>query len=194
MTQGRQTDERVCRMLPVSNPDADDRRHAWDEWLLTGGAEPVLRYIRYHNGTREDDQEILQDTLRTGYQKVEAGQYEDRGVPFTAFLKAIARFRILEAARHGWRELPLEAVAEAPAEEALSAHERAEAWKEREGVRAVLAALPARRAQVLLLVEFGYETDEIAELLHIRTDLVRKEKSLALRSLRQCLRQHARAG
>jgi DNA-directed RNA polymerase specialized sigma24 family protein len=184
MNHAVEMDGMICRLLPASNPDACDRRRAWDEWLLQGGAEPVLRFIRFSNGTREDDDEILQETLQTGFEKVEGGQYEDRSLPFTAFLKGIARYKILEAARRGQRERPLEQADDSPAGETQKARERADLWKERECLRGALAALPARRALVLLLGEWGYDTHEIAALLRIRADLVRKEKSLALRHLR----------
>jgi DNA-directed RNA polymerase specialized sigma24 family protein len=37
----------------------------------------------------------------------------------------------------------------------------------------------------MLLYEYGYSTAEIAKLLNIREELVRKEKSLGLRQLRE---------
>ncbi|MBK8028304.1 MAG: hypothetical protein IPK17_02100 [Chloroflexi bacterium] len=77
----------VLRMLPVRNEDPADRIRAWNEWLSFGGSDPVLKFIRWSNGTTTDDEEILQETLILGYLKVERGEYQDRNLPFTAFLE-----------------------------------------------------------------------------------------------------------
>jgi DNA-directed RNA polymerase specialized sigma24 family protein len=66
-------DKVVQRLLPVHNPDAEDRACAWNEWLTEGGSEPVKKFIRWTNGTTTDDDEILQETLIIAYVKVEHG-------------------------------------------------------------------------------------------------------------------------
>jgi RNA polymerase sigma factor (sigma-70 family) len=177
--------ETIWRLLPCHNPDPGDRAMAWDEWITDGGAEPVRRFIRWSNGTSTDDDEILQDALITAFIKVEQGDYEFRDVPFTAFVKKIAHYKILEAARHNPRHVPLDDVAESADDDADSSiTERVEFWREYEALRCALSALPPRRSKVLLLYEHGYSTSEIAEQLRIKEDLVRKEKSLGLRQLR----------
>jgi RNA polymerase sigma factor (sigma-70 family) len=173
----------VQRLLPSDNPDARDRRRAWNEWLSAGGYEPVLKFIRWSNGTTTDDEEILQETLIIAYMKVERGQYQDRNLPFTAFLKKIAWYKIMEASRKDAGIVPLDDLYEVIAEDHHD-HERAEYWKEHELLKAALAQLPPRRSRIMLLYEHGYSTAEIAEQLGIREDLVRKEKSLGLRQLR----------
>ncbi|MBE2184319.1 MAG: RNA polymerase sigma factor [Anaerolineae bacterium] len=175
----------VKRLLPVNNADAADRHLAWSEWILQGGHEPVLRFIRFKNGTRADDEEILQETLILGYQKVEAGQYEDRNLPFTAFLKKIAWYKIMEASRQGAHEVSFENFIDLPSDEHTHEHEQAEFWKEYESLRAAMGELPTRRATIVSMYEHGYSTGEIAKMLNIREDLVRKEKSLGLRQLRE---------
>jgi RNA polymerase sigma factor (sigma-70 family) len=179
-----EADQVVKCLLPANNHDPIDRAHAWNEWVLSGGAEPVRRFIRWTNGTSTEDDEIMQETLVLAYQKVEGGQYEDRNVPFTAFLKKIAWYKIMEASRQGASEVSLEDLLELPADEQRD-HERVEFWKEHEALSHALTELPARRAHIVLLYENGYSTAEIAQLLAIREDLVRKEKSLGLRQLRQ---------
>jgi len=173
----------VQRLLPMSNPDAADRARAWNEWLSAGGYEPVLKFIRWSNGTTADDEEILQETLIIAYVKVERGLYEDRNLPFTAFLKKIAWYKIMEASRRDAGIVPLDDLYEVIAEDHHD-HERVEFWKEHELLQSALAQLPPRRSRIMLLYEYGYSTAEIAEQLNIREDLVRKEKSLGLRQLR----------
>ena len=125
----------------------------------------------------------MQETLILGYQKVEGGQYEDRNLPVTAFLKKIAWYKIMEASRKETGVIPLDDLYEVVAEDHHE-HERVEFWKEHELLKTALAQLPPRRSHIMLLYEYGYSTAEIAERLGIREDLVRKEKSLGLRQLR----------
>lgn len=180
------SDHFIQRILPATNPDAHDRARAWNEWLLTDGHRPVMKFIRWANGTTTDDDEILQEALITAYLKVERGQYRDQNVPFTAFVKKIAWYKIMEASRDHAAQVPLDDVSEGlPIE--LHEHERVEFWKEHEALDNALRGLPLRRSRILMLYEHGYNTAEIAEDLGIREDLVRKEKSLGLRQLRETL-------
>ena len=174
----------VQRMLPCRNEDPADRIRAWNEWLSFGGSDPVLKFIRWSNGTTTDDEEILQETLILGYLKVERSEYQDRNLPFTAFLKKIAWYKIMEASRKYAGQVPLDDFYEVLAEEA----------EEHEALHQALAQLPPRRARVMLLYEDGYSTAEIAQHLGIKEELVRKEKSLGLRQLRDAMRHVALAG
>lgn len=176
----------VHRLMPSSNPDFNDRVHAWNEWLSCGGSAPVLKFIRWSNGTNADDEEILQDTLLTAYVKVENGMFQDRNVPFTAFLKKIAWYKIMEASRRDVGIVPLDDVCEFITVDE-DGHERSEFWKERQALEDALVKLPPRRSRIVMLYEQGYTTAEIAAHLHIREELVRKEKSLGLRQLRESM-------
>src|SRR5512144_2017194 len=90
----------VRRLLPSSNPDPEDRATAWAEWHRRLGGQAVLSYIRAANNTAEPDEDILQDALMTAYVEVERGRYQQRaGIPFTAYVKGIARNKIREARR-----------------------------------------------------------------------------------------------
>lgn len=173
----------ITRMLPIFNADAEDRAVAWNMWLSNGGAEPVRKFIRWSNGSGVDDEEIFQDALITAYLKVERGEYEYRNIPFTAFVKKIAWYKILEAARRHKSIVSLEDVSEQPDDD-LDDTERVEFWREYEALHKALGQLPPRRSRVLLLYENGFSTSEIAEQLDIKEELVRKEKSLGLRQLK----------
>lgn len=173
----------VQRLLPSLNPDTEDRARAWNEWLSAGGYAAVLKFIRWSNGTNTDDEEILQESLIIAYMKVERGLYQDRNLPFTAFIKKIAWYKIMEASRRESGLVPLDDLYEIVAED-YHEHERVEFWKEHEVLKTALAQLPPRRSKIMVLYEYGYSTAEIAEQLGIREDLVRKEKSLGLRQLR----------
>jgi len=181
--------ELVRRLQPINTQDARERADAWNDWLLAGGAEPVRRFIRWSNGTAVEDEEILQETLIVAYLKVERGQYQERNLPFTAFLKKIAHYKIMEASRIGQRQIALEAIGERIdlSELDTSGQEQVEHWVEHGHMRWALEQLTPRRRRIILMYELGYSTAEIAAYYNIRAELVRKEKSLAIRQLRDLL-------
>jgi RNA polymerase sigma factor (sigma-70 family) len=180
-------DQYVKRMLPVYNNDADDRKDAWNAYLQNGGRAALMNFLRFKNFTHVDHDDILQETILTGYQKVEAGKYQDRDLPFNAFLKVIARYKIFEASRLHRREVTIEEYIDLPDHAPSREYSRVERWKENESMQRALDAMPSRRASILMMYQAGYETSEIAAMYGITEDLVRKEKSLAVRQLREAL-------
>lgn len=186
----------IKRLLPASNPCERDRAHAWEDWQQAGGAMALQRFIRMQNNTVEADDDIFQEAVATAYQEVERGRYQPQsGVPFTAYVKGIARNKIREARRRTqrWGAVPLETVefslADAPFKQPETAYERRQ---ERAFFYQGLSALPAGRKQVLERVVRGEGTAEIAAAMQISEDLVRQHKSRGLRSLKeQLVRQTA---
>jgi RNA polymerase sigma factor (sigma-70 family) len=183
-----ESDEAIMkRLLPSTNPDRVDRSAAWNEWQVNAGQASVLKFIRCYNNTRELDEDILQEALLTAYLEVECERYERRtGVPFTAYVKGIARNKIREARR---RERGLTSLEEAaslpengPARQLESAVEHRE---QRYALANGLAALPHSRRAVLERYIHGESTAEIASSLAISEELVRQHKSRGLRSLQQ---------
>jgi RNA polymerase sigma factor (sigma-70 family) len=181
-------DTLVKRLLPSVNPSSQDRACAWQEWWdeYRGAVLDYIRYLRYTNGVSADDEEILQDAIMTAYVQVERGQYEHRdGIPFTAYVKRIARNKILEAYRRDKRSVPLDLANDLPADD--EPEREAERQEAHETLHRRLRTLPPRRSTVLRLVMEGREVPEIAHSLGIREDLVRKEKSRALQELRRSM-------
>jgi RNA polymerase sigma factor (sigma-70 family) len=147
----------------------------------------VLKFIRTSNTTNEPDEDILQDAMLTAYLEVENGRYEQRsGIPFTAYVKGIARNKIREARRKEryWVELDEAAnvAGEGPARQLEASIEHREQY---EAFHQGLARLPVQRRQVLERFIHGRSTGEIAAELRISEELVRQHKSRGLRSLRQ---------
>ena len=177
----------VRRLLPDTNGDPADRAAAWNEWYRQVGASAVLAFVRVKNDTSEPDMDIVQDALLIAYTEVERGRYEPRaGVPFTAYVKGIARNKIREARRRSRRyvlvdEIPeWQSVCEGHALEARADRREQEAF-----LHAALPALPESRQQVLRQYLNGRTTAEIAHSLGISEDAVRQHKCRGLRSLRQ---------
>ncbi|GAB4580358.1 MAG: hypothetical protein Fur0022_30980 [Anaerolineales bacterium] len=179
----------IRRLLPASNPCEQERAYAWEDWQETGGAVSLRRFIQMQNNTTEADEDIFQETVATAYQEVERGRYQPQlGVPFTAYVKGIARNKIREARRRTqrWGTVPLEMVefslADAPFKQPEAAFERRQ---ERAYFYQGLSALPAGRKQVLERVARGEGTAEIAHAMQISEELVRQHKSRGLRVLRE---------
>jgi len=183
------TDEAlVKRLLPSLNPDPADRAHAWSEWHARLGSPSVLKFIRTANNTAEPDEDILQDALLTAYLEVERGRYEQRaGIPFTAYVKGIARNKIREARRRSRRWVTLDEVVLAPAAESVprALEHTLETREEQRALRRGLDQLPAQRRQVLQHYLRGETPTEIARQLAISEALVRQHKHRGLRRLQE---------
>ncbi len=179
----------ASRLLPAENPDRLDRIQAWTEWQLRYGNEKLRKFIRMRNYSTETDEDIFQETMVTAFQEVERGRYRPRqGVPFSAYVKGIARNKIREARRKG-RRLPcinLDKVAfllaDSPSQEPEIAFEIA---RKQSQLHNGLEMLPDSRRQVLKRFIRGEGTAEIARAMEISQDLVRQHKSRGLKMLRK---------
>jgi RNA polymerase sigma-70 factor (ECF subfamily) len=183
-----ESDEALVRqLLPHANPDPVQRADAWNEWQSRVGKESVLKFIRIHNNTSEPDEDILQDSLLIAFLEVERGRYERRdGIPFTAYVKGIARNKIREARRRERYHASLEDVPETPSEPAPRQLEIAlERTEQHRALFRGLSLLSPQRRQVLERYLYGASTSEIAAELSITEELVRQHKCRGLRSLQQ---------
>ena len=177
----------VERLLPSTNDDPSDRATAWGEWYGNGGGSSVMAFIRAQNNTPEPDADILQEAVITAYAEVERGRYEPRtDVPFTAYVKGIARNKIREARRRTRRLVPIEEAPPSLLESDATYLERAvERQEQLAQLRADLSRLPPCRRRVLQRYIQGQSTVEIARALEMSEAAVRQHKCRALRSLRQ---------
>lgn len=187
MVQPESDEAQVRRLLPSANPDPDDRARAWSEWQDSLGDPAVLKFVRSSNNTAEPDEDILQDAMLTAYVEVERGHYEHRaGVPFTAYVKGIARNKIREARRRARHWAALEDASDVPADPAPRALEGAvESRETRRALRQGLEQLPLQRRQVLQHYLNGERLAEIAQRMEITEALVRQHKHRALQRLQQ---------
>jgi RNA polymerase sigma factor (sigma-70 family) len=177
----------VQRLLPEVNLDPEDRATAWQEWYMNVGEASVLGFIKAKNDTAELDVDILQEAMVTAFMEIERGRYQPRtGVPFTAYVKGIARNKIREARRRTRRLIFIE---DLPPYLLQSDDPQLETAVERreqdEALQTGLARLTHCRQQVLEYYLNGKSTTEIAETLGISEELVRQHKSRGLRNLRQ---------
>jgi RNA polymerase sigma factor (sigma-70 family) len=176
----------VMRLLPGSNPDSRDRREAWNEWQTGEASAALLRFIRFYNNTAEPDEDILQDALLTAYLEVERGRYERRaGVPFTAYVKGIARNKIREARRRERGQVSLDELHALPEEAGRQIEQAVERREQSRALHQGLEQLPGPRRLVLERFICGESTAEIAAGLEISEELVRQHKCRGLRRLQQ---------
>lgn len=180
----------VRRMLPCTNPNHADRAHAWADWQTSIGAASVLKFIRIQNDTSEADEDILQDAMITAYMEVERGRYEQRaGIPFTAYVKGIARNKIREARRRNQHLTTLDDLTILPEDAVLRQLEvTVEHREQRNALKHGLSRLTLQRRQVLERYVSGVTTAEIAAELEMSEESVRQHKSRGLRHLRQMVR------
>lgn len=184
----------IRRLLPSSNTDRDDRAQAWAEWQETA-APHLYAFVRTHNNTRETDEDLVQDALITAYLGVERGAYRPHeGVPFTAYVKGIARNKIREARRRArrlvdWDDDLSTLVDEIHARRSGAVRrqpeDRLERREQRELVSTSLSGLPPARQQVLTRFLSGETTDQIAAQMAISEELVRQHKCRGLKALKQ---------
>jgi RNA polymerase sigma factor (sigma-70 family) len=176
----------VERLLPGRNDNPEDRASAWNEWYLQEGEAAVLGFIKARNDSSELDTDILQETMLTAFMETERGRYEPRGgVPFTAYVKGIARNKIREARRKPrWLSLneELHPLLEGDCGHPETVVERQE-WAET--LHGGLDRLAPDRQRVLNGYLNGHNTMEIAKALEMTEALVRQHKSRGLRSLRE---------
>lgn len=181
-------DALIRRLLPSANPDAHDRAQAWTEWHIGPGPAVVLKFIRANNTSPEADDDLLQETLVTTYLEVEREHYAPRpGVPFTAYIKGIARNKIREARRRQRRWEPLDENAPPPAYLPRPLEASYDSDEERRALRQGLQLLPASRRQVLEHYLGGHSLSEIAVTLRMNEALVRQHKHRGLKVLQQAL-------
>lgn len=181
-------DALLWRLLPSANPEAHDRAQAWAEWHTSPGPAVVLKFIRANNTSPEADDDLLQETLVTAYFEVERGRYTPHpGVPFTAYIKGIARNKIREARRRSQRWEPLDENAPPPAYLPRPLETAFDNDEERRALWQGLQLLPTARRQVLEHYLGGHSLSEIAATLRLNEALVRQHKHRGLKVLQQAL-------
>jgi RNA polymerase sigma-70 factor (ECF subfamily) len=132
-------DEDQLRMWMVSGLDGDAGAYA----LLLGALVPLLRafYRRRTSSGSDDIEDLVQDTLISVHTR--RATY-DRDRPFTAWLFAIARYKMIDQFRRNRRMVPIEGL-----EDILLAEGFESACNARMDVDGMLASLPSKQARAI---------------------------------------------
>ncbi len=153
--------------------------------LYDAFAPRVLRFLR----SRLDGPELAEDLLQRVFLKMieELPHYEDRGLPFAAWLFRVARNAVIDVHRTAHPHLQLEVLAERPADTGDPAT-LAEIMADREAVRRAIDCLPAPQRDVLQCRFFADLTPgETAAVLGRSEGSVRVIQHRAIAALRRQL-------
>lgn len=186
-------DPRTLTELAQAAQAGDGGAH---EALLAGVRRVALRYARSRLG-RFQLEDVAQDVAQEVCMAVLTAlpAYQDRGVPFEAFVHGIASRKVVDVQRLVMRgplpvaEIP-EDVSHEPGPEGL-ALVRAQA----EHIVALLAELPETQREIIRLrVAVGLSTEETAAALGMTTGAIRVAQHRALARLRTLLAGEASGG
>ena len=147
----------------------------------------IYRYLLYRVGDGHLAEDLTSAVFLKAWQSIE--QYQERGVPFSAWLYRIARNVATDQFRTSTVDIPLDGQ-----EMLLPAGAHIEDWVQRrftqEQIRGALGALTEDQRQVIILHFFeGLSYSEIAEVMGKQEGAVRTIQYRALKSLRVALAQ-----
>jgi RNA polymerase sigma-70 factor (ECF subfamily) len=144
-------------------------------------AARVYRFALVRVESRADAEDILQQTF---VKMIEAlPRYEDRGLPFAAWLFRIARNSMIDLARADRGHADLDAIGEHP-DERRGPAEQAEAASDRTAVRAAISRLtPDQRTVIEYRFFAGLTHREIARLMDRNDGAIRALQFRAVEAL-----------
>ena len=172
---------------------ADRRQEALVE-LYDRFAPLLLGLVRRILGNRSDAEEVVQETLLQAW--TQAGRYDARRSSVPTWLVLMARSRAIDLLRsRRVRERTVATVQQEGAPADASSEGPAAVWygERQERVASALALLPAEQREVLEQAFFqGLSQREIAEATGIPLGTVKTRTLLAMRKLREALRDEMR--
>ena len=152
--------------------------------------QPIYRYVRARTGSEEDAADLAQQVFVKAFEAIP--RYQERGLPFSAWLFRLAHNTLIDAARRAGPTLPLQTLREAN-EPRLPNEPEAHALKIDAFARfqQLIAPLDEERRDLLTL-RFVHELPiaEIALTLGKQDAAVRAQLKRALTTLKE--QQHGR--
>jgi len=148
--------EEQLRAWMIGGLDGNAASHA----ALLRALVPLLRgfYRRRASGSDEDIEDLVQETLLAVHAR--RGTY-DRDRQFTAWLFAIARYKMIDHFRRGRRLTPIDGI-----EELLVADSFAEASDARMDIEGLLETLPAKQAAAIRATRIDGQSVAEAAIAH----------------------------
>src|SRR5262245_19038435 len=161
------------------------------EILVRQNEAMLLAYILSCVEDRQLAEDIAQETFLVAYRRIETLRKPEA---FSAWLRGIARWKLMEALRREPRNVPLTPESFDEVEAAFLAFEErlaAEDWEERfRVVEACLRELPIKIGEVCRLHYFeGLKARQIAAALQIDLNAVLKRLERAREAIRECVRR-----
>ncbi len=156
------------------------------EWYV----DAVYRFMLYRTGDTMTAEDLTAEVFTNMI--VSLPRYEDRGLPFGAWLFRIARARLADHWRsaHRREKYHQEVLLQAQSEQGDIAAEMSEARLDYLEVRQILHYLTtAEREVILLRFAAGLKNREIALVIHSNENAVKSKIRRALKKLRRILQQ-----
>lgn len=180
MEKHQQIDPEIVRKAKDGHTEALGRLY---DFYITR----VYRFVYFRVSSREDAEDLTEQIFVKVLVAVRA--YEDRGLPFEAWLFRIARNEVTDYYRKRRAEkVPLEAIAELPdtAPDPESVTQQKMAYQE---VMAALPKLPKQYREIIMLKFIDdLENDDISEVLGKPVSHIRVLQSRALAKLKKILK------
>ena len=154
----------TCHEDGVLVRKAQEKREDF-EALYRKYLKKVYTYVFYRVGKAEDAEDITESVFL--HALVHLDRYQDRGIPFSAWLLRIAHNLVANWHRSGGRRRMVDLEGVEPLHDpAPSPEERLEREEEIEALRAALRELPEERQQALILrYAEGLKHKEIGEIM-----------------------------
>lgn len=151
---------------------AKEEREAF-EALYAKYLKKVYTYVYYRVGNAEDAEDITESVFL--HALVHLDRYQDRGIPFSAWLLRIAHNLVANWYRNSTRRRSVDLESAEPLQDTSPTPEEVlEGKEERSEVRALLSSLPEERQQALILrYAEGMKHKEIAEVMGKSTGAVK---------------------
>ena len=179
MTQHRLQQEEESRLVRrAKEGDADAFARLYDAYI-----ERVYRFVHYRVGERQLAEDLSADTFLKAWEHLD--RYEERGLPFGAWLFRIARNTVIDHYRTRKEQVQLDDVAyELEDPEAPDVVEAVGTQLAAERVIGALDALTDAQRDVLVLkfIE-GMSTATVAEVMDNRPGAIRALQMRALQAL-----------
>lgn len=165
---------------------AKEEREAF-EALYSKYLRKVYTYVYYRVGNVDDAEDITESVFLHALVHLE--RYQDRGIPFSAWLLRIAHNLVANWHRNGKRRRMLNLEGAEPLHDpSPSPDEKMEREEEVEALRAALRELPEERQQALILrYAEGLKHKEIGEIMGKSTGAVKVLVHRSLISLHRSL-------
>lgn len=186
--QKRYTDEQICAAVRTGGQEMEQAIR----FLFRGelNQEQIIAFIRSRNGSREDAEDILQESMRILILNIRSGKFRGEG-SIQAYVFSICknlwfkRFQKIQL-EQGWETQP-----EPEESTALSPETLLLDREQQQLIRAVLGQLGEKCLQVLELWRMSYSMREIAAKTGYKAENVaRKKKAQCFRKLLDLLDEH----
>lgn len=154
----------LCHEDGVLVRRAQEKREAFDA-LYTKYLRKIYTYVYYRVGNVEDAEDITESVFL--HALVHLDRYQDRGIPFSAWLLRIAHNLVANWHRSAGRQHPVAMdVSVNLHDQTLTPEEALEKAEDIRRLREALASLPEERQQVLILrYAEGMKHREIGEVM-----------------------------